>query len=628
MSIPALYELNGELTRLAVAGAALAKGDFRVKRLIPVFQKSGESVPVFARAAELLEQLTGDGEPDRPARLLDLMNLVNAVLATQGKTGADGGDFVPMEGIESGFSSLLPYRRLKPIEDALTRGSSGRMEVLRQAQEEGAFSDFRLAAPLVQALSDSYTEINGFAVERLAAYGKAIVPYLKKGFDPAGGKAHARRVEAVSRAAGPDEDGWYRQLAEEAEGPVKAEAVFALRHRAENEDALLTHTLDRKKEVREAAYGALGYFDSEAVSRRFCEAFDGRDRSAAMQGIVRCPMISLTEHLMGRAEAALTSLVGSGRTLEAERKKTAIGYADGEAATLSDALEALRCKTHPDLLPLYTSFEKYAPHMTWLAAGQHTSFGTVARQWAHNILMLGAVLPDGTVDAKAGPPERFALLDGLLGRFNYFVEYSFAASAMSKSPETVYERYAPLLKAGKKETAARTILETFLCVVEFGIGMPACERYTTLRSVELLRAAKPLWDDRWLDLFIAADEGLLVARCARKGHRKCGDYLAGKVQGAMQNPRESLDLWSYVAGLIQMGHDKAGQLALQALKARLAAKDYMPKYDGDALRLLPGDCAPQLAELAVQHNDRTLEDIAEQVRKNPELEKKKRFGIF
>lgn len=630
MSIPVLLELNGELARLAVAGSVLAKGDFRVKRLIPVLQKSGQAVPVFARAAELAVRLTGDDESaERAACLLDLMNLVSAVLATQGTTGIDGGDFIPLEGNEAGLSSFLPYRKLKPIQDALTQGSSGRMEVLRQALAEGAFSDFRLAAPLERALSDGYAELNVFAVERLAEYGKVIVHYLKKGFDPSGGKAHARRVEVVSRAVGAEEDGWYKQVAEEADGSVKAEAVFSLRHRAENEDLLLSHTLDRKKEVREAAYSALGFYASEAAFRRLCEAFDSKDRGAAMEGIARCPAAALTEHLMGGATAALTGLMQSGKIQEAERKKTAIGYADGEAATFSDAFEALRYKTHPDLLAFYSSFEQYAAHLTWLPAGPNTGFGTVARQWAWNVLYLGAAKPDGTIVAKAGPPSRFALLDGLLGRFgNYYIDWSFTAAAVSKSPEAVYERYGPVLKAGRKDTAASTLIEVFQCVLGFSIGIPVYERYTSLRSVEMIKAAKPLFDGRWLDLFIAADAGELVARSALKGHRKCGEYLAGKITGALQNPREASELWHYVAGLIQMGYEKTGQLAMQALEARLSARDYMPKYDSAVLCLLPGDCASKITELAARHDDRTLADIAEQVKKNPEPEKKKLFGLF
>lgn len=628
MSIPALLELNDELKRLAVAGAAVASGDFRVKRLIPALQKSGLAVPVFARAAELAERLTADDEAARSARFLELANLVNAVLATQGKTGIEGeGDFVPFSGGKMEFTTFLSCRKLKPVEDALTQGSSGRMEVLRQAQTEGAFRDFRLAAPLARALSDSYAELNAFAVDRLAEYGGDIVPYLKKDFDPQGGKAHARRVETVCKAVGEGENDWYRSVAEAAEGPVKAEAVYALRHCRANEDILISHTFDRKKEVREAAFSALGFMESEAASKRFIEAFDGKDRAAAMAGIARCPAGSLAEHLMRRAEAALKSLVQSGKVHEAERKKTCIGYADPEAAALSDAFEALLHKTHPDLLPFYSSFEPDAALLTWLQAGPDTGLGVVARQWARNVLYLGAICPGGSIDAQAGPPERFALLDGLLGRFgNYFVDCSFAAAVASGSSEEVFERYAPVLKMKKTDAAA--LMEIFLCTLEYTIDVPVRERYTTLQSVNIIKAAKPAWDGRWLDVFIDIDAGELAARMARKGHRKCGDYLIGKLAHALQNPREEPGPWVYAAGLIQMEHDKSGSLALHALEVRLAAKDYMPKYDPAVLRLLPGDCADKMMALAAKHGDRALAEIAEQVKKNPETEKKRRFGLF
>lgn len=628
MSVPALLELNEEINRLAVAGANLAGGDFRVKRLIPALRKSGEAVPVFARAAELAERLTADGEPDRAARLLELANLVNAVLAALGPAGAEG-DFEPLAGCEAEFGSFLPHSRLKALEDALARGASGRMETLKEAAEDGAFRDFRLAAPLVRALSDGYAELADFAAERLAGYGGDIVPYLKRGFDAVGGRPHARRVEAVAMAAGPVENDWYRSVAETGDGPVKAAAVYALCFLAENEEALLSHTFDRRKEVREAAFRALGGFGSEAVSKRFAGAFDGRDRSAAMAGLSLCPSAWLSEHLMRRADEALASLVKSGKVYEAERKKAPVGYADADAAMLSDALEALRYKAHPDLLAFYASMERSAAPLTWLQARPETGFGTVARQWACNLLYLGAIRPDGSADAKAGPPERFALLDGLLGRFgNYFIDFAFAAAAVSLSPAEVFERYAPVLKAGRGSEAAGALTEVFLSVARYAVDVPVRDRYALSKSVDMLRAADPLWDPRWLDAFIDIDAGELAARAARKGHRRCGEYLASRLENALRNPSEEGGPWPYVAGLVQMEHPKAVQLALHALEKRLAAKDYLPKYDAAVLRLLPGDCAGRIVELAAQYDDRALADIAEQVGKNPESGKRKRFGLF
>ena len=52
MSIPVLIEVYDEMRRLAIAGSAVAPGDFRLKKLIPPLEKSGEKVPVFAKVAQ------------------------------------------------------------------------------------------------------------------------------------------------------------------------------------------------------------------------------------------------------------------------------------------------------------------------------------------------------------------------------------------------------------------------------------------------------------------------------------------------------------------------------------------------------------------------------------------------
>ena len=52
MSIPVLIEVYDEMRRLAIAGSAVAPGDFRLKKLIPPLEKSGEKAPVFAKVAQ------------------------------------------------------------------------------------------------------------------------------------------------------------------------------------------------------------------------------------------------------------------------------------------------------------------------------------------------------------------------------------------------------------------------------------------------------------------------------------------------------------------------------------------------------------------------------------------------
>jgi hypothetical protein len=55
-------------------------------------------------------------------------------------------------------------RVLKPLLEALTTVGSGRLEIIRDAYERGAFQDLRLIAPALAALDDTYAEIGDLVI--------------------------------------------------------------------------------------------------------------------------------------------------------------------------------------------------------------------------------------------------------------------------------------------------------------------------------------------------------------------------------------------------------------------------------------------------------------------------------
>ncbi|MDA0813049.1 MAG: hypothetical protein O3C21_11770, partial [Verrucomicrobia bacterium] len=90
MSIAVLTQVADEARRLAIAGSQLAKGDFRLQKLVPPLQSAGMKAPVFAKVAECAEAVIAASEKESATALLELSTLVGAVLYTQGTTGAEG----------------------------------------------------------------------------------------------------------------------------------------------------------------------------------------------------------------------------------------------------------------------------------------------------------------------------------------------------------------------------------------------------------------------------------------------------------------------------------------------------------------------------------------------------------
>src|SRR5439155_8868251 len=121
--------------------------------------------------------------------LLELTSLVSAVLYTQGETGVAG----PLEPIETtdlgGATAQTSARLLKPLLEALSSTGSGRLELVKDAHERGAFRDLRLVKPALDGLDDPYPEIAEFLAEHvLPLDGLAILPELRAKYDPQGVK--------------------------------------------------------------------------------------------------------------------------------------------------------------------------------------------------------------------------------------------------------------------------------------------------------------------------------------------------------------------------------------------------------------------------------------------------------
>src|SRR5262245_20004362 len=193
--IPVLIQTYDEVRRLAIAGSAAAPGDFRLKKLAPQLEQAGQKAPVFAKVADAVNRLVACDERTSAAALLELTTLVNAILYTQGETGIDG-EWTPLETTVLGpLKTQASARVLKPLQEALTAKGSGRLEVIRDAIERGAFLDLRLIAPALTALDDSFAEIADLiATKILPLYGQGIVPELQARFDPKGRGGHVRRL--------------------------------------------------------------------------------------------------------------------------------------------------------------------------------------------------------------------------------------------------------------------------------------------------------------------------------------------------------------------------------------------------------------------------------------------------
>ena len=200
MDLQPLYEVQERLEHAAAAGTGILNEDFRLRRAREGLAPLAAASPVFAKIDAGLETLLTAPAEKRGGALLDVLALVDAVVYTQASVGMTG-ELEPLPP-GAGRYQEVSYGQLRPLLEALTGTGGGRYHVIEEtvSLHPEYFADYRVIPALVAGLGDSYGELADLNARILARQGPEILPLLEAGFDPAGGRTMARRVECYRPA--------------------------------------------------------------------------------------------------------------------------------------------------------------------------------------------------------------------------------------------------------------------------------------------------------------------------------------------------------------------------------------------------------------------------------------------
>ena len=273
MALPILNEVHEEITRLYIAGSALAAGDPRVKKYIHALQKLGEKAPVFKTLAERLETLVDGDNKDSPEALLEAGVLLYSLRYTQGttETGKETRDMV--YGEKPLGTSKIPYSRLNPLISRLTSGSIEQPDELREVFEAGQHRYPRLFAAYCTAVVEKKTPISTYVAETIIPnIGADMIPFVEEALDVKGGIGQARLLMVLYGLKGKDMLPLAEKaLAEGSEHTMEA-AIRIFGEDPKYEETLLAYTEDRKAGPKGAAFAALAQMGSEKGERAILEA--------------------------------------------------------------------------------------------------------------------------------------------------------------------------------------------------------------------------------------------------------------------------------------------------------------------------------------------------------------------
>ncbi|CAG7629768.1 hypothetical protein PAESOLCIP111_03134 [Paenibacillus solanacearum] len=559
MSIPILVELQQEVRRLLIAGGGMAADDLRLSKWIPQLERLGGSAPVFHRLAEAAGSVVKSEPGGSAAKLLELNALVQSVMYTQGRTETKE-ERVPLEGTDARLATALPYRKLRPLIEALTQKGQGRLEQLRQAYEEALFEDFRVIPAAVAALDDSYADIPEFLQRHvIPQYGAEAVPALRRQFRPDGGKGDTRRLELLHGLLPEPDTKLLLTAAVEGSTEVRAAATELLGDDPAQEAFVLEQADDKKKEIRRAALYALSRLGTAAAMARLYRALTGKDRDIAIEPVRLCEANDLTLSVIADAERQLERIV----------RRTAMEEAVSQL--LAD-IASLHGKRMPETAGLLQKL---------LSTPEFIVPETEAAQEAAAALLLELDMPEA---------DRFAVtLHEAYGR--KFIGCSLKAAVKILPPADVYERYGGDLK-DKKRPAAKELLRAL-----YELTQPLDEAAGYASEDGGASERQPAWDPRWIYRFAALDEEELVCRLVTGPDRKIAAYLIKKCEGASGLSRGHTA--HMLLALTAMQAPETPELVMQALeKGGGRQLYYLDRVQQLLLTSLPNAYADRLRQFA------------------------------
>ena len=444
MNLQPLYDLKERLENAAIAGTGLLSEDFRLTRAAEQLKPLGAASPVFGKIDAGLEKLLSAPAGERAGLLLDLLALADAVAYTQGRTGAEG-DLEPLSAGQGQYQELS-YSQLSPLLTALSTTGSGRMEIVQSSWENHPefFTDFRILPAVVAGLGDSYGEVSTLCANILKEMGPAVLPLLREGFDPAGKKEMARRVEVISAIEGAEATTWLREVLPQTKKDVRAAVIAALGADPKNISLLLELAQTERGGNRDAVLEALAKQDGAEI-----EVFWKREVAEHSQSMKLLEPIS-TDWAIELVTAGLRERLE--KFLDGEEHPT---YEEGTEIT--SWCWTLGKKNSPVMLGFWRWADSHMEEIDRIVDEKNRSF------------FFGVKLTDRLRDIMRltgpGPLREFCLeLFDRRPEMTRYLYISFLASLLSLPAAGVFEKFAPyiLTEEPDKDAERKKTLNTVL----------------------------------------------------------------------------------------------------------------------------------------------------------------------
>ena len=590
MSIAVLTQVYDEVRRLAIAGSVVAPGDFRLKKLIAPLEQAGAKAPVFAKAAQAVKSLVECNEQSSAPALLELCTLVNAVLYTQGETG-HAGDLKPIATTDLGLQTTqASARMLKPLLEALSTTGSGRLEIIKEAVERGAFRDLRLVRPALQGLDDVYPEIGELIADKvLPLYGKAILPELRSKIDIQGRAGHVRRLTLMHKLDPAGTRELVKQALEGGSKEVKVAAIACLGSEPEDLEFLLEQAAAKAKDVRGAALQSLAKLDATEAFGVLQKALTNADIDLAVAAVNERCSPKLLKFILEEARREVDNLF----TLKDPKA----------VAKSSDRLDSLlNCLRGRDDKTTEAFLLKCFDRRDELLKVKGEGIGAGINQ------RIAGLMSSGSKKTQLTLVKSHADLDPDT------LETACGAACRSLQPAEVFDIFSPYLMAKVDEKKKKDPAYLKRLAIAGTIGHDWRWRYYASHDEDDIPPIQ--WDPRWLDVAVAIRDLELIETLARPGHAGANTLLSEEFAAAFKKSKAIHDIHSLLATQVRVRHPDATDNLLAALEKHASAKTKNTWVGYNICRLipdLPQSAVPKLEELLPKLHEKVIDQLADYV---------------
>ena len=595
MSIPVLTQVYDEVRRLSIAGSVVACGDFRLKKLVAPLEQSGQKAPVFAKVAQAVTKVVESTEKNSAEALLELSTLVNAVLYTQGDTGATG----KLEEIKTTSlgqqQTQTSARVLKPLLEALTTKGSGRLELIKEAQERGAFKDLRLISPALAALDDVYAEIADLVAEKvLPVYGQAVLPELREKLDLKGRGGHVRRLQLMHEL---DPDGtreFVKRALEEGSKEIRVQAIECLGSAPEDLTFLADQSKSKAKDVRTAALRALGKSSSPEAVQILSKAITGADLDIAVIPVQVNRSEQLLTVVLDTAKTELTAVIDGKEKDKVKLSKSIL--------RVLNLIECLRGRednaTEAFLIHVFSLREKLS--------GIKADHG-------------GSDISERVVSLMGSSSRKCLslLIDSHHSLSSNELAQAFFAACRSKKPAEVFNVFGPYLavkvdEKKKKRDSISEKRETIAQAILFGehsaYSYRMARRYYSGRDEPDHAEIVTRLDPRWLDVAIEIGHVDLVSLLAKPGNVAASNVLMKSFEDGLAK-KSVHEIFNSLTALVRIEHPEAADAVIRTIVKHAKGTGYGLWWIGRLIPDLPKSAIPKLDTMLATLPEKRIEEL-------------------